>query len=70
VAGSADPFVEHSYYIRSQAMIDDISAVLADTPLDEIPNRAFVERQRSWRIVAETGIRPGRPPEPVPPEPL
>ncbi|KAK0359870.1 hypothetical protein LTR94_029550, partial [Friedmanniomyces endolithicus] len=68
VAGSADPFIEHSYYVRSQAMNDDISAVLADTPLDDIPNRIFVERQRSWRIVAETGVKPARPPEPTRPD--
>jgi esterase/lipase superfamily enzyme len=68
VAGSADPFVEHSYYIRSQAMTDDISAVLADTPLETIANRIYIERQRSWRIIAETGIKPVRPPEPVSPD--
>lgn len=68
VAGAADPFVEHSYYVRSQAMTDDMSAVMADTPLEDIPNRIFVERQRSWRIVSETGVRPVRPPEPPKPD--
>jgi len=64
VAGAADPFVEHSYYLRSQAISDDMSAVMADTPLEEIPNRVFIERQRAWRIIGETGVKPARPPTP------
>lgn len=69
VAGAADPFIEHSYYVRSLAMTEDISFVLADTPLDGFPNRVFVERQRSWRIVAETGVSSALPPPPVRPGP-
>jgi esterase/lipase superfamily enzyme len=62
VAGAANPFVEHSYYIRSQAMADDISHVLADHPLDGFPNREFLPRTRNWRVATE----PGRTPAAVP----
>lgn len=64
VAGDADPFLEHSYYIRSQAVTDDMARVMEDTPLEDIPNRVFIERVRAWRIVRETGLKPARPPEP------
>ena len=56
VAGDADPFVQHSYYIRSRAMAADISSVLSDHPLDDFPNREFVARTRNWRVVKETGL--------------
>lgn len=68
VAGDADPFVEHSYYLRSQAVIDDISALMTGDPLEDIPNRTFIERTRAWRLGRETGVRPARPPRPVPPD--
>lgn len=68
VAGDADPFVEHSYYIRSQAMADDMSAVMEGRLLETIPNRAWVERTRAWRLGEETGIKPAKPPRPVEPE--
>ncbi|QTC92682.1 alpha/beta hydrolase [Brevundimonas goettingensis] len=55
VSGAADPFVEHSYYIRSQAMAADISNVLADHPLDGFPNREYLPRTRNWRIATEPG---------------
>lgn len=55
VAGSADRRIEHSYYIRSEAMAQDISAVLQGQPLDSFGNRAWVDRQRSWRIKSEIG---------------
>lgn len=67
VASAADPFVEHSYYIRSQAMSEDMSAVMSDTPLDDLTNRIFIERIRSWRIVRETGVN--KDPLPAPPKP-
>lgn len=50
-----DAFIGHSYYLTSKAMTADISAVLADTPLDEFDNREFVDRTRSWRLKSETG---------------
>lgn len=62
VAGDADPFVEHSYYLRSQAMSDDMSAVMSDGPLEEIGNRVFVERIRAWRLGQETGVKRAQPP--------
>jgi esterase/lipase superfamily enzyme len=58
VAGDADRFVEHSYYIRSESMSQDLSATLEDQPAEEIGNRVFVERQRAWRIVQELGVKP------------
>lgn len=68
VAGDADPFVEHSYYIRSQAMADDMSAVMEDRPLEEIPNRIIIERIRAWRLKQEIAIKPAEPPRPVNPD--
>lgn len=68
VAGDADPFVEHSYYIRSQAMADDMSAVMEGRLLEEIPNREWIERARAWRLGQETGIKPAQPPKPVAPD--
>ena len=53
VAGHADPFVEHSYYIRSRAMAQDLAQVLRGEPPELIANRDFVLTQRSWRIVRE-----------------
>lgn len=57
VAGDADPFVEHSYYIRSRAMSDDIGAVLSGEPPETIGNRNFVFTERAWRVVREIGLR-------------
>ncbi|WAC58429.1 hypothetical protein [Brevundimonas sp. SL130] len=37
--------------------------------MTDILNRVFIERQRSWRIVAETGVKPARPREPAKPDP-
>ena len=67
VAGDADPFVEHSYYLRSRAMSADMSAVMEDRPLEEIDNRVFVDRLRAWRLGQETGIKPAEPPGPAQP---
>jgi len=77
VAGDANPTIEHSYYVRSQAMSDDISAVLGDEAPDKIDNREYVDRLRAYRIIGEPGIRnvavrstaPG-PPPPAPPASL
>lgn len=57
IAGSADPHVEHSYYIRSVAMSADMSAVLAGTLPEYIANRVFIDRQRTWRIAEDLGVR-------------
>jgi esterase/lipase superfamily enzyme len=53
VAGSADPFVEHSYYIRSRAMTQDLAQVLAGAPPEAITNRNPVPADRAWRIERE-----------------
>lgn len=58
VAGDADRLIEHSYYIRSEAMGRDISAVLSDEALEVIGNRTYIERSRTWRILEESGVRP------------
>lgn len=55
VAGDADRFIEHSYYVRSVAMSRDIGAVLEGAPPEAIGNRIFVPELRSWRIQAELG---------------
>lgn len=66
VAGHADPFIEHSYYLRSEALSRDMSAVLADQAAEEIPNRVFIDRLRAWRLEAETRVNPGKAPPPTP----
>ena len=53
VAGHADPFVEHSYYIRSRAMSQDLAAVLKGGAPETIANRVFILPERAWRISAE-----------------
>ena len=68
VAGDADPFVEHSYYLRSQAVADDMSATMDGRPLEDIPNRTFIDRTRAWRLGKEIAVRPAQPPRPVAPE--
>lgn len=55
VAGHADPFVEHSYYIRSRAMSADLAAVLRGGAPETIGNRAYILEARSWRIATELG---------------
>jgi len=56
VAGDADPIIEHSYYIRSAAMAQDIAEVLSGISIETFPNRRFVPERRAWRIVAELGV--------------
>ena len=53
VAGHANPFVEHSYYINSRAMAQDIGSVLNGDLPEIIVNRDFIDRQRAYRIRAE-----------------
>lgn len=53
VAGHADPFTEHSYYIRSRSMAQDISAVVKGAAPEAIANRQYVETMRAWRIITE-----------------
>lgn len=53
VAKGADEKVQHSYYIHSKAMAQDIAAVLSGVEPEAIANRVFVEPRRAWRIVAE-----------------
>jgi esterase/lipase superfamily enzyme len=53
VAGHADPFTEHGYYIRSRSMAQDISAVVKGAAPEVIANRQYVETIRAWRIIAE-----------------
>lgn len=58
VAGHADRLVEHSYYIRSEAMARDLSAVLEGQAPEAIANRAYIDRTRAWRIQAEIAVKP------------
>jgi esterase/lipase superfamily enzyme len=53
VAGHADPRIEHSYYVNSLAMAQDIGAVLNGDLPEAIPNRVFFDRQRAYRIRME-----------------
>lgn len=64
VAGDADRWIEHSYYVRSEAMTRDMDAVLAGEPPDSIGNRVFVDRTRSWRLAKEIAVRPAVVPRP------
>jgi len=59
VAGHANPFIEHSYYIRSPAMAQDIGAVLNGDLPEVITNRDFIERLRAYRIHMELAGAPG-----------
>lgn len=68
VAGAADAFIEHSYYIRSGAMSADMSAVMSDTEPEAIGNRQYVDRLRAWRLIQETAVLPAEPPPPVTPD--
>lgn len=68
VAGSADRFVQHSYYLRSLAMAEDMSLVIADTPPESFPNRIFIERTRTFRLVAEVGETPAQIPDAAVPQ--
>ncbi|MDB5424913.1 MAG: hypothetical protein JWQ29_2329 [Phenylobacterium sp.] len=53
VAGHANPFIEHSYYINSRAMAQDIGAVLNGDLPEAIANREFIDRLRAYRIRME-----------------
>jgi len=55
VAPGVDRWAEHSYYLRSKALELDMNAVMADAVPEEIANRVFVERTRSWRLMEELG---------------
>jgi esterase/lipase superfamily enzyme len=59
VAGHANPFVEHSYYINSPAMAQDIGAVLAGALPETIGNRDFIDRLRAYRLRAELAAAGG-----------
>lgn len=68
-APAADRWAHHGYYIRSQAMARDMSMVMSDAQPDDIPNRRFIDRIRSWRLVEDTGETGLEPPPPVKPDP-
>lgn len=68
VARGADRWAHHGYYVRSEAMEKDMGAVMSDTPLDDIPNREFLDRARSWRLVEELGEKPVELPPAVEPD--
>ena len=55
VASGADRWAEHSYYLRSKTLELDMNAVMADAVPEEIANRVFIERTRSWRLIEELG---------------
>lgn len=58
VARHADRAIGHSYFLRSRAMADDISAVLNSQPPEAIGNRIYVDSIRAWRITQEVGLTP------------
>lgn len=58
VAGHADRAIGHSYFLRSRAMADDISAVLNNQPPESIGNRTYVDSIRAWRLAHEGGLTP------------
>ncbi|MCS6624893.1 alpha/beta fold hydrolase [Roseibacterium beibuensis] len=68
VARGADRKAHHGYYVRSVAMERDMRAVMSDRPPDEIANRTFVDRIRSWRLVQEFGEKDVELPTPAEPE--
>ena len=53
VAASADRWIHHGYFVRSVAMQQDMQTVMADAPPDTIPNRAYIDPIRSWRLVED-----------------
>lgn len=55
VAPEADPRVLHSYYIHSNAVASDISAILKDQDDSLIGNRTELRYGRAYRIMAEIG---------------
>jgi esterase/lipase superfamily enzyme len=57
VASAADRWAEHSYYLRSKALENDMNAVMADTPPEDIRNRTFIDRTRSWRLIREPKVK-------------
>lgn len=65
VASGVDRWAEHSYYLRSTAMELDMNAVMADAVPEDIPNRTFIGRTRSWRLVEELGEKAVVIPPPV-----
>lgn len=74
VAPNADRFIEHSYYVRSEAMSRDMSAVMTGEASDKIANRAYIDRLRAFRLEAEIAIRdvvvqPAAPQQQKPPGP-
>ncbi len=53
IAAVADKFTQHSYYIHSRAVSQDIAWVLLGLEAEVIQNRDFVTAKRAWRIVGE-----------------
>lgn len=53
VAKGADEKVQHSYYIHSPAMAQDIAAVLSGALPDQFLNREYVLSRRAWRVIKE-----------------
>lgn len=53
VAKGADEKVQHSYYINSTAMAQDIGSVLAGTEPERFPNREYIPTRRAWRVIGE-----------------
>jgi esterase/lipase superfamily enzyme len=53
IATVADEVIQHSYYINSRAVSQDIASVLLGMEPEIIQNRAFITAKRAWRIVGE-----------------
>ncbi|MDO9431597.1 MAG: alpha/beta hydrolase [Pseudomonadota bacterium] len=53
IASGADELSQHSYYINSRAVSQDIAAVMLGLEPDMIQNREFLLSKRAWRLVTE-----------------
>ncbi|KRB52514.1 alpha/beta hydrolase [Phenylobacterium sp. Root700] len=53
IASGADELSQHSYYINSRAVSQDIAAVMLGLEPDMILNREFLLAKRAWRLVGE-----------------
>ena len=56
IASGADELSQHSYYINSRAVSQDIAAVMLGLEPDMIQNREFLLAKRAWRLVSEVVI--------------
>ena len=55
---AVDGLVEHSYFLDTPEVVDDMQQVLIGTPSDQIPNRHYVQETNRYRL-----RKPQQPPE-------